>query len=294
MNTCSNVCIRVEGSETLSRTNIRSQTPKGPRVSKACCRAATACATAYARPVLIGPGVPWRRQCLGSLMSRECCPRRASQRLISPILLVRARALQGGGGGAASSGGSARVAGNRKGTVRPKPCSACPVLRAPLCAARCRGIVDVNNLSACVWSASRVCRRPRPTGSCSSPSSSSPASPWSWCVRLSSCAAAGKAHGFGRECTRNQHMVSDASARATRCVPAICCAHGRADTQFYLLMLRIFREPIAATPCEGICEITDQLLASSPSGATRRPAPCPPHPASPVISADARCVPYAP
>ena len=203
MNTCSNVCIRVEGSETLSRTNIRSQTPKGPRVSKACCRAATACATAYARPVLIGPGVPWRRQCLGSLMSRECCPRRASQRLISPILLVRARALQGGGGGAASSGGSARVAGNRKGTVRPKPCSACPVLRAPLCAARCRGIVDVNNLSACVWSASRVCRRPRPTGSCSSPSSSSPASPWSWCVRLSSCAAAGKAHGFGRECTRN-------------------------------------------------------------------------------------------
>ena len=61
---------------------------------------------------------------------------------------------------------------------------------------------------------------------------------------------------LARSCTK---LCNVARARHSRAL---------AYTQVYSICLWIFREPIAATPCQGICEITDKLRASSPPGET--------------------------
>lgn len=44
------------------------------------------------------------------------------------------------------------------------------------------------------------------------------------------------------------------------------CITFRDAQQVYGIMRKIYREPIAAEPCQGVCELTPELLASYPDG----------------------------
>lgn len=69
--------------------------------------------------------------------------------------------------------------------------------------------------------------------------------------------------------TRLRQKRSAIEAKETYCRGKRDHAWTRAYTinVVYSICLWIYREPIAETPCQGICEITDKLLASSPPGA---------------------------